>query len=114
MSTYQNKAVLPHRHKKKAMICAIIWTIVYLLLLPFLSYFTLLSLMIFDNPYLSISKGLTIIFTIALIPLSMPVTIILMWSSYACKKYSKTLYFCLIPWLALIPLLILNSILQFL
>jgi hypothetical protein len=96
--------------KRKAKICSVVWTIIYIFLFPFLSYFALLSAMIFDNPHLSIPKGLSIIFTISLIPLSLPLSIDLMWSSYVCEEYGKTLFFGSVPWLTLIAVLAYNSI----
>lgn len=100
--------------KRKAKICAVAWTIIYVLLFPLLSYFALLSAMIFDNPHLSIPKGLFIIFTITLIPLSLPVSIELMWSTYICKEYGKTLLYWLVPWLTLIVVLAIDPIIQLL
>lgn len=114
MSSCQNKEESIQNIKRKAKICAVAWTIIYVLLLPLLSYFALLSAMIFDNPQLSISKGLSIIFTISLIPLSLPVSIDLMWSSYVCEEYSKTFFFWSVPWLTLIAVLALDPIIRFL
>jgi hypothetical protein len=98
MSSYQNEAEFMQNIKRKAKICAVAWTIIYVLLLPLLSYFALLSAMIFDNPHLSIPKGLSIIFTISLmnklvgfidlLPIfAMPLSLLLM-----CFNYSKTHY----------------------
>ncbi len=112
MSSCQNEAESMQNIKRTAKICAIAWTIIYVLLLPLLSYFALLSSMIFDNPDLSILKGLSIIFTISLIPLSLPVSIDLMWSSYMCEEYGKTLFFWLVPWLTLITVWALDSIIR--
>ncbi len=114
MSSCQNKAESIQNIKRKAKICAVAWTIIYVLLLPLLSYFALLSAMIFDNPHLSIPKGLSIIFTISLIPLSLPVSVDLMWSSYVCEEYNKTLFFWSVPWLTLIVVLALDPIIRFL
>lgn len=114
MSSCQNKAEPIHNLKRKAKICAVAWTIIYVFLLPLLSYFALLSAMIFDDPHLSIPKGLSIIFTISLIPLSLPVSIDLMWSNYVCEKYGKTLFFWSVPWLTLIAVLALDPIIRFL
>ena len=114
MSSCQNEAESMQNIKRKAKICAVAWTIIYVLLLPLLSYFALLSAMIFDNPHLSTSKGLSIIFTISLIPLSLPVSIDLMWSSYACEEYGKTLFFWSVPWLTLIAVLALYLIIRIL
>ncbi len=114
MSSCENKAEPIRNLKKKAKICATTWTIIYSLFFPLLSYFALLSAMIFDDPHLSIPKGLSIIFTISLIPLSLPVSVDLMWSSYACEEYGKTLFFWSVPWLTLIAVLALDPIIRFL
>ena len=114
MSSDHNKAVPIQNIKRKAKVCAVTWTVIYVLLLPLLSYSALLSVMIFDDPHLSIPKGLSIIFTISLIPLSLPVSVDLMWSSYVCEEYDKTLFFWSVPWLTLIAVLALDPIIQFL
>ena len=114
MSSYQKGAESMQNIRRKAKISALAWTIIYVFLLPLLSYFALLSAMIFDNPHLSIPKGLSIIFTISLIPLSLPVSVDLMWSSYMCEEYSKTLFFWSIPWFTLIAVLALDPIIRFL
>lgn len=105
---YSCKAELNHSMKKKAKICAITWTIIYSLLFPLLAYFSLFSMLIFDNPDLSAFKGLSIIFIISLLPLSLPISIDLMWSSYVAEEYNKTLIFWSVPWLTFISLLILD------
>ncbi len=114
MSSYQNGVEATQNLKKKAKICVVTWTIIYILLLPLLSYFALLSAMIFDDPHLSIPKGLSVIFTISFIPLSLPVSVNLMWSSYLCEEYGKTLVFWSIPWLTLLAVLIVDPIIRFL
>ena len=112
MSSCQNKAELTQNLKSKAKICAVTWTIIYVLLLPLLSYFALLSAMVFDKPDLSILKGLSIIFIISLIPLSLPISIDLMWSSYVSEEYDRTLFFWSVPWLTLISILALDFIIS--
>lgn len=114
MSSSHNKAKSVQNIKKKAKVCAVVWTIIYILLLPLLSYFALLSVMIFDHTHLSIPKGLSIVFTLSLIPLSLPVSIDLMWSSYLCEEYGKTLFFWSVPWLTLTAELALDPIIRFL
>ena len=114
MSSCQNKAEPIQNLKKKAKICAVAWTVIYVLLLPLLSYFALLSAMIFDDHHLSIPKGLSIIFTISLIPLSLPLSVDLMWSSYVCEAYGKILFFWSLPWLTLIAVLAVDPIIRFL
>ena len=100
--------------QRKAKICAVAWTIIYALLMLLLPYFTLFSFIIFDNPSLSIPKGLSIIFIMSLIPLSLPLSIDLMWSSYVCEEYGKTLFFWAIPWLTLITVFALDPLIRFL
>ncbi len=114
MSNCNNDTGSMQNSKKKARICAIAWTIIYIFLLPLLSYFALLSVMIFDNPHISIPKGLSFIFTVSLIPLSLPVSIDLMWSSYVCEEYGKIFFFWSVPWLTLITVLALDPIIRFL
>jgi hypothetical protein len=67
--------------KKRAKVCAIIWTIVYIVFFPLLCYFALLSAMVFDSPHMPPLNGLSTIFTISLIPLSLPVSVDLIGSS---------------------------------
>ena len=114
MFNCHNKIDRIHNVKRKAKVCAIVWTIIYVFLFPLLTYFALFSSMVFDSPHISILKGLSITFIASLIPLSLPVSIDLMWSSYICAEYSKTLTFWSVPWLTLIFVLALDSIIQFL
>jgi hypothetical protein len=53
-----------------------------------------------------------IIFTISLIPLSLPLSIDLMWSNYLCGEYGKTLAYWSIPWLTGLFVLGLNALIQ--
>lgn len=87
--------------KRAAIVFAIFWSVVYTLLFPVVIHFSLAGFMIFDRPGLSTSTGLAFVLMIYLIPLSMPVSVDLMWSSYVEKKYNKTLVFWLIPWVTL-------------
>lgn len=112
MSDCLNKVSLNPKLKRRAKICAVSWTIIYSLLFPLLAYFALFSAMIFDKPDLSILKGLSIIFILSLIPLSLPISIDLMWSSYVSEEYNKTLIFWSLPWLTLISVLVLDFILS--
>jgi hypothetical protein len=93
-----------HNIRKKAKICAIVWTIIYILLFPILIFMAMASLLVFDKPGLSLLKGLSIVFIYSLLPLSIPVSIDLMWSSYAGEEYQKTLIFWAVPWLAIIAI----------
>lgn len=109
MSGCQNPSEPILNIRRMAKYCAIFWTMIYVLLLPLLTYMALLSAMIFDNPRLSITKGVLLIFIFSLIPLSLPLSIDLMWSSYVCKEYRKTLLFWLLPWLTTIIVLTIEA-----
>jgi len=85
------------KSKKCAKRCAVSFTIIYVILFPFLFYMAMLSSMIFDNPHMTTTLGLSIIFTTFCIPLSIPVSIYLMWSRYFQGLYKKTGFFCTLP-----------------
>lgn len=112
MSDCLNKVSLNHSLKRRAKICAVAWSIIYSLLFPLLAYFALFSAMVFDKPDLSVLKGLSIIFILSLIPLSLPISIDLMWSSYVGEEYNKTLIFWSLPWLTLTFVLALDFIIS--
>ena len=101
-----------HKRKKNAKVCASIGTFIYVLLFPLLTYFTLFSAMVFDSPRMSNAKGILTIFTIALVPLSLPLSIELMWSSYVCKEYGKSLVFISVPWITTVFVLALNFLIR--
>jgi hypothetical protein len=102
-----------HDIKRKAKTHAIAWTIIYTLFFPFAVYYALFSTMVFDSSQMPVLKGLSIIFISSLIPISLPLTIDLMWSSYLCEEYNKVLGFVSMPWLVFIGVVFLTSILQF-
>jgi len=114
MFSYHNKITQIYNVKRKAKICSTVWTVIYILLFPLLVYFALFSAMAFDSPHISTLKGLSIIFFVSLIPLSLPVSIDLMWSSYVCEEYDKTLIFWSVPWLTLMFVFALDFIVKFL
>ena len=99
--------------KRRAKICATAWSIIYALLFPILSYFSLFSAMVFDNSHISTLAGLSIIFVISLIPLSLPLSIELMWSSFICGEYKKTLIFWFPPWLTIVFVMVLDYLIRF-
>lgn len=114
MATSVSEIKQSPRHKRKALICAIVWTVIYILIFPMVFQLVSISMMVFDNPTITALEGLSIIFMCSLIPLSLPVTIDLMWSSYLSEEYKKTFIFWLTPWLLLGFLLILCLLLEFL
>ena len=99
--------------KRRAKICATAWTIIYALLFPILSYFSLFSAMVFDNPHISTLAGLSTIFAISLIPLSLPLSMELMWSSFICEEYKKTLFSWSLPWLTIVFFMVLDYLIRF-
>ena len=72
-------------------------TIVYLILFPVLLYISLFSFMAFDNPHMTVFLGLTYISLILFIPLSIPLSIFLIWWKYSRAQYRKALVFCALP-----------------
>lgn len=93
-------------------ICGTICTLLYLILSPFLFYMALLSSMIFAKPSMTIPVGLSIMALIFCIPLSMLISIYLIWSRYNRKEYKKSLLFCALPFSITIVVVIVSSMLQ--
>jgi hypothetical protein len=77
--------------------CAWIVTFIYLILLPFSVMLAITSIMVFDRPSITVPVGLSIIFMYFCIPLSIPLTLYLVWSRYSQENYRKSRLFCLIP-----------------
>lgn len=77
---------------ERAKFCATCWTVIYLILFPMCLYGALLLLagMVFDNAAMTKPIGATLIFFSFWIPISIPVTIYLMWSRYSRGQYRKT------------------------
>ena len=99
------------KNRKNAKHCAVGFTVLYMVLfLPFF-YMGLLSSMVFDNPRMTASVGLSIIFLTLLISLSMPVSIYLMWSRYLRGEYKKTRIFCALPIFTFIGVSLITEIL---
>jgi hypothetical protein len=72
-------------------------TTFYLILLPFAAIFAVGSLLAFDSPSLPIPIGLTIILLYWSIPISIPLTIYLMWRQYSKENYKKSRHLLWIP-----------------
>ena len=83
--------------RKKAKYSAIAWTIVYVILFPCVLYVALLSGMLLENPKTTVPVGLCMMFVMFWIPLSIPICIYLMWSSFSHHKYKRTLFWGLLP-----------------
>ena len=58
------------------------------------------SLMVFDKPNLNIFLGISFIFLAVCAPLSIPVSVYLIWSRYCRGDYKKTRLFCALPIIA--------------
>ena len=97
---------------KDAKLYATFWTVVYLILLPFACGAALFSGMVFDNNQMTVPIGLTIICLIFLIPISIPVSIYLIWSSYERAEYKKTYVACFMPIFTAIAVEFLNALIQ--
>lgn len=76
------------KNKKNARHSAICWTIFYIFVFPFSFFFAGMSFMIFDSP-ISMLVGTIIVSIFFLTPLSILVTICLIWLYYFCKQYKK-------------------------
>lgn len=77
-------------------------TIFYICLFPFLFYFSLFSFMVFDNPNMTTVMGIFFIFLFLTIPISIPVSVFLMWRRYFQMQYSKASFHCCIPIITLV------------
>jgi hypothetical protein len=93
--------------RKTAKYSAIGWTIVYVILFPLFMYIALLSGMLFENPKTTVPIGLTMMFVMFWIPLSMPISVYLMWFNFSHHKYNRTIFLGLLPLLTFIVALLL-------
>jgi hypothetical protein len=96
------------RSKKYAWIA----TIIYLLLFPILIGLAGASFMVFDSSSMTIIGGLSLIFMYFCIPVSIPITLYLVWSRYTQGKYRQSRVFCLIPLVILIMTAIYDSLIS--
>jgi len=85
------------KDSKKTKRCAWTATIIYLLLFPFLFMFAAASVLVFDSPSMTVPIGLSIIFMYFCVPLSIPVTLYLVWSRFSHSDFKKSRQFCLMP-----------------
>lgn len=98
--------------KKSARRAARCFTVVYLLLFPFLFGMAWFSPMIFSCSYMPVSMGLSVIFLTSLLPFSIPVSIYLIWSRFFKGNYKKMYLFCFLPILTFIGVFILTDVLR--
>jgi threonine/homoserine/homoserine lactone efflux protein len=92
----------------------ILCTIIYVLLFPFLLYMGLLSSMVSDSPRITPFFVGVIMFIVFCIPLSIPVSIYLMWSRYFRKQYDKVHLFSRMPVYVMAGVFILLGIVPYL
>lgn len=100
------------KNKKNIKCWAIFWTFLYLLLFPIFCYAALFTAMVFDNPHVSVPLGLSIIIISCFVPLSMLISIYLIWSNYSRAQYRRTLFFCALPILTFFAVLLLDALLN--
>ena len=90
---------VPVKYRKHALYIASVSSILYLALLPIMLTLFLYSLMAFVNwhPLAGLIGALFLL----LVPISMPVSVYIMWSKYLRGLYKKTLFFSILPILTL-------------
>lgn len=111
MNNVENENDENDRNKKWTKSWIFIWTVIYILFFPFSVIGGFISMIVFDNPSISVLKGLSTVFAIFLIPLSLIVSVYFMWSSYKKEKYDKALIYWSIPWGIFIFVLYFNVVL---
>lgn len=100
--------------RKTAKYYASVLTLVYIVLFPFFFYVALLSSMMFGNPKTTLFIGMSIMFIMFWIPLSIPISIYLMWSRFSQHKYKNTLLWGLLPFFTFAIAMVLVEAIAFL
>ena len=98
--------------KKIAKISATLWTIIYIPLFLVLVGKAPWLIMVFDSPSISLFKGLSSIFMVSFIPLALPISIDLMWSSYVSEKYYRAMFSWLLPLAVFLGIRVLDQIIR--
>lgn len=88
------------------------FTAIYILLFPICFGMAWFSPMIFSCSFMPVSIGLSVIFLTCLIPISIPVSIYLIWSRFSKGNYKTMYYFCFLPILTFIGVFILTEVLR--
>ena len=96
---------IPTEEKKEETECdrkttkyyALALTIIYVILFPFFFCVALISGMVLESPKITVFVGLSIIFAMFWIPLSMPISIYLMWFNFSRHRYKKSFFWGLLP-----------------
>ncbi len=87
-------------------------TLVYVLLFIPMAMFAVASIMVFDAPDIPIPVGLSIIFIFCWVPISIPVSLYLIWSRYLNGVYKKCRFYCTLPILTVVIVVILNALIE--
>ena len=93
--------------RKTAKYSTIGWTLIYVMLFPSFLYIAFISGMVLENPKTTVPIGLTMMFVMFWIPLSMPISVYLMWSHFSHHKYNRTIFWGLLPLLTFVVALLL-------
>lgn len=86
-----------NRTRKQTKRYAWIVTIIYLVLFPFLSMLAMASGMISDSPSIAFPVVLSVIALYFCIPLSIPISLYLIWSRFLKKNYRNSRRYCFLP-----------------
>lgn len=100
------------QEQKKARRFVTIWTCIYIILFPFVFWMSLWSILVFDNPSMTVPIGISIICAFLGVPFSMLVCVWKMWSKYFHAQYDKICWFCALPLLAFVFAICVNTVLQ--
>jgi hypothetical protein len=100
------------QERKIAKVCGLLCTIAYLALF-FLSFYVIVFLpSLYGNPEMTGKIGLLLVFLSLLEPLSIVVSIALIWNRYNAEDYRSLYIACLIPVATLIILVILMKLIE--
>jgi hypothetical protein len=96
MSDCPNEISQESADKKGARRCARFWTTIYAVSFPFLAVISPLTAAIKPSSF----QGPWRTFFALVLPLTLPASIDLMWSSYMSEKYNRVFVFWMLPWVA--------------
>lgn len=100
--------------QKKARFCAFICSTLYLALF-FLSFYIIIFIPnLFGNPEIGDTTGLLLVFLSLLAPLSIVVSIGLIWNRYLNQDYKNVYFACLIPLATALVVIVLMKLIQIL